>query len=197
MILRVADLGRAVEFYRDLLGLQVSSVGPAFAFFDLGAVHLALNRVDGGDPAAAASTTELTLEVDDPVRVHRKWTDAGVEFSVDLRPVMEQDGRRLMAAHFRDPDGHLVSLTGWVEAGSDRPRSVVPAWDTATVCSIDGVGEDSPGRAPDRRSRSVDGEAVVGWLPGVAPGDQPARSRAHPAEGSYSQSTAMASAWQI
>ena len=117
MVLRVADLGRAVEFYRDLLGLQVSSVGPAFAFFDLGSVHLALNRIDGGDPAAAASTTEVVLEVDDPIATHAAWGEAGVEFSVDLRPVMEQDGRRLLAAHFRDPDGHLVSLTGWVEAG--------------------------------------------------------------------------------
>jgi len=117
VILRVADLGRAVEFYRDLLGLQVSSVGPAFAFFDLGSVHLALNRIDGGDPAAAASTTEVVLEVDDPIATHAAWGEAGVEFSVDLRPGMEEDGRRLLAAPFREPDGHLVSLTGWVEAG--------------------------------------------------------------------------------
>ncbi len=117
VIFRVADLGRAVEFYRDQLGLRVSSVGPAFAFFDLGAVHLALNRVDGGDAAAASSTTELALEVDDPVATHRAWAEAGIEFAIDLRPVMEQDGRRLMAAHFRDPDGHLLSLTGWVGTG--------------------------------------------------------------------------------
>lgn len=114
MILRVGDLGRAVAFYRDRLGLRVSSVGPAFAFFDLGGVHLALNRVTGGDPAAASSTTELALEADDPVDTYRRWLDAGVQFEVELRRVMDQEGRSLLAAHFRDPDGHLVSLTGWV-----------------------------------------------------------------------------------
>jgi catechol 2,3-dioxygenase-like lactoylglutathione lyase family enzyme len=113
IVLRVANLGGAVEFYRDTLGLPVTSVGPAFAFFELGGTELALNRRDGGDPAAAASTTEVVLEVDDPVETFRRWREAGVPFAVELRAVMEQEGRRLMAAHFRDPDGHLVSLTGW------------------------------------------------------------------------------------
>lgn len=114
MILRVGDLGRAVEFYRDTLGIPVSSVGPAMAFFDVGGVHIALNRTEAGDPAASASTTELVLEVDDPAAVYDEWRGAGVPFEVELRPVLEQEGRRLLAAHFRDPDGHLLSLTGWV-----------------------------------------------------------------------------------
>jgi hypothetical protein len=95
----------------------VSSVGPAFAFFDLGGVHLALNRAPGGDPAARSSTTELALEAEDPVTAYQSWSAAGVRFDVELRPVMEQEGRMLLAAHFRDPDGHLVSLTGWVPPG--------------------------------------------------------------------------------
>jgi predicted lactoylglutathione lyase len=33
---------------------------------------------------------------------------------VELRPVMEQDGRSLHAAHFSDPDGHTWSIAGWV-----------------------------------------------------------------------------------
>ncbi|HSG78600.1 MAG TPA: VOC family protein [Acidimicrobiia bacterium] len=113
VILRVADLGGAVEFYRDTLGLPVSGVGPAFAFFDAGGVRIALNRVDGGDAAARMSATELVLDADDVEERFAAWKDAGVPFEAELRPVMEQDGRRLLAAHFRDPEGHLVSLTGW------------------------------------------------------------------------------------
>ena len=114
IVLRVADLPAAVEFYRDVLEIPVTSVGPGFAFFELGLGRLALNRVDGGDPAAMASTTEVVLEVDDPRGVFDRWREAGIEFAIDLRVVMEQDGRSLLAAHFRDPDGHLLSLTGWV-----------------------------------------------------------------------------------
>lgn len=113
VILRVSDLGGAVEFYRDTLGFPVSGVGPGFAFLDAGGVRIALNRVDGGDAAARMSATELVLEAEDVESRFAEWKEAGVPFEVDLRPVMEQDGRRLLAAHFRDPEGHLVSLTGW------------------------------------------------------------------------------------
>ncbi|MDX1689924.1 MAG: VOC family protein [Acidimicrobiia bacterium] len=113
VILRVSDLGGAVEFYRDVLGMPVGGVGPAFAFVEAGGVRIGLNRVDGGDAAARMSTTELVLEVDDVAATYAAWRAAGVPFEAELRPVLEQDGRRLHAAHFRDPEGHLVSLTGW------------------------------------------------------------------------------------
>ena len=113
VILRVSDLGGSIKFYRDRLGLPVSGVGPAFAFFDAGGVRIALNRVDGGDAAARMSATEIVLESEDVRATFEAWRSSGVPFEVELRAVMDQDGRRLLAAHFRDPEGHLISLTGW------------------------------------------------------------------------------------
>ncbi len=37
-----------------------------------------------------------------------------VEFRVEPREVMRQGDRALHAADFRDPDGHVLSITGWV-----------------------------------------------------------------------------------
>lgn len=113
VILRVGSLDGAVAFWAGILGFPVTGRSDAFAFLDAGAARIALNQVAGGDRSAAASSTEVVLEVEDPRERFEVWRVAGVPFQVDLRPVMEAGGRSLLAAHFRDPDGHLVSLTGW------------------------------------------------------------------------------------
>lgn len=114
LILRVADMDRATAFWGGLLGMPLIGGGAAFTFYDAGGTRIALNAVPDGDPGAIESTTEVVLEVDDPEAVYDRWAERGVPFEVALRPVMEMEGRSLVAAHFRDPDGHLVSLTGWV-----------------------------------------------------------------------------------
>jgi catechol 2,3-dioxygenase-like lactoylglutathione lyase family enzyme len=113
VILRVASLDDAVAFWNGTLGLAIVSRSEAFAFLDAGAATLALNAAAGGDPHAVDSMTEIVLEVDDPRSAFDAWKGAGVGFLTELRPVIEQDGRSLLAAHARDPDGHLFSLTGW------------------------------------------------------------------------------------
>ena len=115
VILRVADLGRAIEFWEGVLGFEGSGEGP-FRFLHVGGGRIALTEVGGGDPAAEECLTEIVLEVEDVAAVHRTWSEAGVPFEVDPRPVMSAGDRSLVATHFRDPDGHLVSLTGWVGA---------------------------------------------------------------------------------
>jgi hypothetical protein len=46
-------------------------------------------------------------------------TAGGVPFEVEPRPVTSDGERTLLAAHFRDPDGHLVSVTGWVDGAGN------------------------------------------------------------------------------
>lgn len=112
VMLRVADMARAVAFYRDAVGLEVLSVSPAFAFLDAGSIRLALNRSD--DAGGGDSLTEVVLEVEDIESSYRTLSDRGVDFPIAPREVTRTGDRSLHAAHFRDPDGHLWSLTGWV-----------------------------------------------------------------------------------
>lgn len=117
IILRVADLDRAVGFWSRQVGLKLTMEGGAFAFLDGDGVQLALNEVDVQieDP----SMTEIVLEANDVVTAHAQLAARGVPFEVDLRPVTSEGPRDLMASHFRDPDGHFGSITGWVER--ERP----------------------------------------------------------------------------
>ena len=112
MILRVRDLEESVAFYRDRVGLDLASQSPAFAFFDGGSISVALNA--NPDEPLDETSTEIALEVDDVELAYRTMAGRGIDFEVVLRPVVEQDGRTLQAAHFRDPDGHFWSITGWV-----------------------------------------------------------------------------------
>lgn len=112
IILRVTALDESIAFYRDRVALELTSESPGFAFFDGGSITVTLNA-NPSEPADITNT-EVVLEVDDVAATYREMSDRGVPFEVELRPVMEQEGRALHAAHFRDPDGHLWSVTGWV-----------------------------------------------------------------------------------
>lgn len=112
IILRVSDLDRAVRFWTETVGLALSGRADAFAFLDAGEVRLTLNQV--GSRPADESLTEVVFEVDDIHSGHRALVERGVPFEVDLRPVTSDGDRELWAAHFRDPDGHVASVVGWV-----------------------------------------------------------------------------------
>lgn len=112
VILRVRDLAESVAFYRDRVGLELVSESAAFAFFDGGSISVALNA--NPEQRLDDTLTEIALEVDDVAAAFTEMAGRGVDFEVELRPVMEQDGRSLYAAHFSDPDGHTWSITGWV-----------------------------------------------------------------------------------
>ena len=113
IILRVTDMQKSIAFWSEEVGLEVVFAGGPFTFLDGGGVQLALNEVDASieDP----SMTEIVFEVDDIVANHADLQQRGVPFEVDLRPVTTDGDRDLLATHFRDPDGHLASITGWVE----------------------------------------------------------------------------------
>jgi catechol 2,3-dioxygenase-like lactoylglutathione lyase family enzyme len=116
IILRVSDLGESVAFWRDLVGLELKWSGDEFAFFAVGESQLTLNRpLEFEDET---SNTEIVFEVDDVHAVVTEMRDRGVPFEVEPRAVTSDGERTLFAAHFRDPDGHAASVTGWVE-GAD------------------------------------------------------------------------------
>jgi methylmalonyl-CoA/ethylmalonyl-CoA epimerase len=108
VILSVTDLNRAIEFYRDRLGLKLTSTNEDFAFFDAGGFTLALR---GGrpkaDPADLAST-EIAFAVERVKPAHQALRAQGVEFKREPRVITGTT----WATDFRDPDGHVLSIVG-------------------------------------------------------------------------------------
>ncbi len=114
LILRVADLSRSVSFYRDTLGLTLDREIPGFAFFKTGAVTIGLNQAAPDKAGAGSCLTEIVFDVDDIHAEHARLTAAGVEFLMPPTHVSSDDTHDLYAAAFRDPDGHLLSITSRV-----------------------------------------------------------------------------------
>lgn len=116
VLLRVADLQRSLAFWRDRLGLRALGSFESFAFLDAGSVRIGLNAVpppaepDGG----LAALTEIVLEVKDVRAAHAELSARGVAFRTPPRPITGDATRELWACDCRDPDGHLVSITGWI-----------------------------------------------------------------------------------
>jgi catechol 2,3-dioxygenase-like lactoylglutathione lyase family enzyme len=113
VILRVADLENSVVFWRDLVGLDLSWSGDEFAFFAIGDNQLTLNQPLVFEDQT--SDTEIVFEVEDVHSVISEMRGRGVPLEVEPRAVTSDGERTLFAAHFRDPDGHVASGTGWVE----------------------------------------------------------------------------------
>lgn len=103
---------RARAFWVDRVGLQVKAGSGEFLFLDGGSVELILNR-DDADPGH--SLTEIVFETEDVMSAYEQLRGRGVEFMVEPRTVNSDGSRDLVATHFRDPDGHLASITGWVD----------------------------------------------------------------------------------
>jgi catechol 2,3-dioxygenase-like lactoylglutathione lyase family enzyme len=101
----VSDLGRAVEFYRDVLGLDlVRQDGLSWAQFDAGGRRFALHRAAEGQPYHGGSATAV-FRVRDLDAAKAALAARGI-------PV-ERDGDVEGFARFcsiRDPEGNVVEL---------------------------------------------------------------------------------------
>jgi len=100
----VADMDRAVAFYRDTVGLQLKFASPGWSEFSTGATTLALHPASDQNPAG---TTHLGLHADDIAGAHRALTAAGVRFT--RQPTPEHS---ITLAEFVDSEGARVSLSG-------------------------------------------------------------------------------------
>jgi catechol 2,3-dioxygenase-like lactoylglutathione lyase family enzyme len=120
VILLVRDLPAAVNFYRDLLGMKVKYTVPdEFVFLDGGAIELALRATDS---AVTPGLTELVFQVDDVFATYEALKSRGLVFSGPPRAVTGSEKASLFATDFRDPDGHVLSITSWVSKEWGRRR---------------------------------------------------------------------------
>ncbi len=111
IIRRVSDLNRSLDFYSRVLGLPVKMRVEAFAFLDAGPVTLALNQLAQPAAAVTAGMTEIVFEVADITRAYETLRSRGVAFLFEPRVVSQDATHDLLAAAFRDPDGHAISIT--------------------------------------------------------------------------------------
>jgi len=122
--LKVADLDRAIAFYRDLLGFQLTQrYGRQAAFLSAGGYHhhIGLNtwESDGGSPPAPGHTGLYHLAILYPNRAEladalRRLIKRGVQLEG------ASDHGVSEALYLRDPDGNGVELY-W-----DRPKAQWP-----------------------------------------------------------------------
>ena len=100
----VADMGRAVAFYRDTLGLALKFESPHWTEFATGETTLALHPASPENPAG---TTHLGFGSADVEAFHRALTAQGVRFT---RPPTPEHGITL--AEFVDSEGARCSVSG-------------------------------------------------------------------------------------
>jgi catechol 2,3-dioxygenase-like lactoylglutathione lyase family enzyme len=108
IMLGVRDLSSAVGFYKDKLGLKVIMQEASLALLQCGTIMLGLNRGLDGQNTHVAGATEVVFGVDNVRGIHKALSALGVIFASEPHQVTPTD----WAAHFKDLDGHLLSIFG-------------------------------------------------------------------------------------
>ena len=107
------DLDRAVEFYRDKLGMKhLFTVPPTLAFFDCDGIRLMLSLP--AKPEFDHASSIIYFKVDDIMVAHATLTERGVHF--DEKPIFVADMGTydLWLASFRDSENNLLALMSHV-----------------------------------------------------------------------------------
>jgi len=100
----VADMDRAIAFYRDKLGLELKFQSPFWTEFATGETVLALHPASDEN---AAGSTELGFAVDNLGEFHARRDELGIHFT---REPKEMHGVHI--AGIRDIDGAQLSVSG-------------------------------------------------------------------------------------
>ena len=113
LFLATANAERSREFYERVLGLAFVADEPPALVFQVGHSMLRIQKVQ---KVHTAPYTALGWAVSDIRATVRRLSDAGVVF--ERYEGMNQDGDGIwqapsggLVAWFRDPDGHVLSLT--------------------------------------------------------------------------------------
>jgi extradiol dioxygenase family protein len=100
----VADMGVAIRFHREQLGLELRFESPHWSEFDTGGTTLALHLAS---PERPAGSCELGFRVPNIDAFFSAKSGKGIEF---ISPPTVLHGQKL--AKFKDTDGAQCSLSG-------------------------------------------------------------------------------------
>jgi catechol 2,3-dioxygenase-like lactoylglutathione lyase family enzyme len=108
VVIGVTDLDKSIDFYHDVLGMEVTSHMGEIATLSAGTVMLVLSVPFGKAIKPAPACMELILPVESVSASHVLLTDRGCKFSRE--PAEMRPGS--WAATFADPDGHILTIFG-------------------------------------------------------------------------------------
>jgi lactoylglutathione lyase len=98
-IIHVADMGRSVAFYRDILGLRLKFQSLGWSEFDAGGAIVALHQGEAGRCRPGMSVPDLD-------QFHARMVTSGVTC---VQEPGELFGARI--AQYADPDGLVISVS--------------------------------------------------------------------------------------
>ncbi len=104
----VHELERAVEFYRDKLGMKHLFTVPKMAFFDCNGINLMLGLPEGAEFDHPSSI--IYFAVDDIQSAFQTLSERGVRFEDEPHLVAKLDTYDLWLAFFRDCENNLLGL---------------------------------------------------------------------------------------
>ncbi len=105
----VKDLSRAIEFYKERLGLSLLFNTDTMAFFDCGGLRLMLSLPEKEEFAHASSV--LYFEVDDIDLSYTDYQARGIEFIGPPHCVVKNGPAETWMAFFLDTEGNTHALT--------------------------------------------------------------------------------------
>src|SRR5437762_4397885 len=105
----VHDIERAVEFYRDKLGMKLLfKAPPNLAFFDCGGIRLMLSPP--AKPEFDHPSSIIYFNVDDIQQAQATLTERGVKFEEQPALVANMSSYDLWIGSFRDSENNLLAL---------------------------------------------------------------------------------------
>jgi catechol 2,3-dioxygenase-like lactoylglutathione lyase family enzyme len=111
--LYVSDRERALDFYRDMLGVELRSSDGFGDFLDLGGAMLRMTVIPDHQPHAHPV---LGWNVDDIAAAAKALRDKGIEFAIyqgmgqDALGIWTSPDGKSKVAFFADPDGNVLTL---------------------------------------------------------------------------------------
>ena len=105
---RVHDVARATQFYRDTLGMRFLFEFPNLAFFDCGGVRLMLSTPEKSEYDHPGSV--MYYKVNDIRGSYEALKKAGVEFIDEPHLIAKMPDHDLWMVFFRDTEGNTLAL---------------------------------------------------------------------------------------